>query len=145
MRRRLAWLCSSAILIAHRADPARHDAARSGRCRPTNFSSLAYKIGILVFVGGTVLTLFRERFAQALTAAMIWVVVALLLVVGYTYRFELHEVADRVLAELIPGHVVSHGRTVEVARSNGGDFAIARRSTARASPWCSIPARVRSC
>ena len=31
-------------------------------------------------------------------------------------------VADRVLAELVPGHVISHGRSVELARINGGDF-----------------------
>ena len=77
-----------------------------------------------MFLAGAVLTMFRERFAQAVTAALLWVVVGLLLVVGYSYRFELHAVADRVLAELVPGHVVSHGRTVEVARTNGGDFAI---------------------
>ena len=70
------------------------------------------------------LTLFRERFTQAITAALLWVVVGLLLVVGYSYRFELHDVADRVLAELVPGHVISHGRTVEVARTNAGDFDI---------------------
>jgi aspartyl protease family protein len=89
-----------------------------------DFSSLAYKIGILVFVSGTVLTLFRERFTQAVTTALVWVAIGLLLVVGYSYRFELHEVADRVLAELVPGHVVSQGRTVAVARTSGGDFAI---------------------
>ncbi len=68
--------------------------------------------------------MFRERFTQAVTAALLWVVVGLYLVVGYTYRFELSNVADRVLAELIPGHVISHGRTVEVARTSAGDFDI---------------------
>jgi len=46
-------------------------------------------------------------------------------VIGYSYRYELSNVADRVMAELVPGHVISHGRTVEVARSGAGDFAIA--------------------
>jgi aspartyl protease family protein len=32
-----------------------------------------------------------------------------------------------VMAELIPGHVISHGRTVEVARTNSGDFDISAR------------------
>ncbi|HTZ02897.1 MAG TPA: TIGR02281 family clan AA aspartic protease [Xanthobacteraceae bacterium] len=68
--------------------------------------------------------MFRERFTQAVTAALLWVVVGLLLVIGYSYRYELHAVADRVMAELVPGHVISHGRTVEVARGNGGDFSI---------------------
>ncbi|HEY5066623.1 MAG TPA: TIGR02281 family clan AA aspartic protease [Xanthobacteraceae bacterium] len=56
--------------------------------------------------------------------AMMWVIVGMLLVVGYSYRFELHQIADRVLADLVPGRVVSEGRTVAVARTNGGDFAI---------------------
>jgi aspartyl protease family protein len=49
----------------------------------------------------------------------------LLLVVGYSYRFELREVADRVVAELIPGHVSGRGRNVEVVRGHSGDFAVA--------------------
>ena len=51
--------------------------------------------------------------------------VGLLLVIGYSYRYELTQVADRVVAELVPGHVISHGRMVEVARTGDGDFAIA--------------------
>ncbi len=68
--------------------------------------------------------MFRERFGQALTSALMWVVVGLVLVVAYSYRFELHAVADRVLVVLVPGHVVSHGRTVEIGRTNDGDFAV---------------------
>jgi len=48
----------------------------------------------------------------------------LVLVVAYSYRFELHAVADRVLVVLVPGHAVTHGRTVEIGRTNDGDFAV---------------------
>ena len=50
--------------------------------------------------------------------------IALLLAVGYTYRFELRDVADRVLAELVPGRAATRGRTVEIARGNGGNFSV---------------------
>ncbi len=50
--------------------------------------------------------------------------IGLVLVIGYSYRYEMHQVADRVLAELMPGHVISHGRTAEVARTGAGDFAV---------------------
>ena len=53
--------------------------------------------------------------------------IALLLVVGYSYRFELRDAADRVTAQLMPGHVAGHGRNVEVVRGQRGDFAIAAR------------------
>ncbi|MBV9558036.1 MAG: TIGR02281 family clan AA aspartic protease [Pseudolabrys sp.] len=57
-------------------------------------------------------------------ALLFWAVFGLLLFVAYTYRFELKEVADRVLAELIPGRTATVGRTVEVVRGQSGDFSI---------------------
>jgi aspartyl protease family protein len=118
------WLLLIGLLIAILVLIARHGAGSVGPLSTGDFSSLVYKIAILVFLGGTALTLLRERFTQAITAALLWVVIALLLVVGYSYRYDLHDIADRVLAELIPGHVISRGRTVEIARTNAGDFAI---------------------
>jgi aspartyl protease family protein len=88
-----------------------------------DLGSLVVKIVLVVVIGSFALTLFRERFASALQSALIWVVIALLLAIGYTYRFELQEVSDRMLAEFIPGHVAARGRTVEIVRS-GGSFSI---------------------
>jgi len=45
-------------------------------------------------------------------------------VLAYTYRFDVRDASDRVLAELVPGHAAVHGHTVELARSHGGDFPI---------------------
>src|SRR5262249_10263872 len=53
-----------------------------------------------------------------------WVMVAALLTLGYTYRFELREVGERVLAELIPGRAATRGRTVEIARASGGGVSV---------------------
>ena len=125
VRRRLLWFLLIGILIAILVLIAQHGQGTVGPLSTQDFGSLAYELAILVFLAAALLVLFRERFTQAVTAALLWVVVGLLLVIGYTYRFELRDVADRVLAELIPGHVISHGRTVEVARTNAGDFAIA--------------------
>jgi aspartyl protease family protein len=91
----------------------------------SDFSSLGYKIALLVFVSGAVLTLFRERLAEAIIAALLWVVVGLFLVIGYSYRLQLHDIADRVLVVLVPGHVFSHGRDAEIYRSaSSSDFYI---------------------
>jgi aspartyl protease family protein len=49
---------------------------------------------------------------------------AALLGVGYTYRHELRDVADRVLAELMPGRAATHGDLVEIVRPHGGEFTI---------------------
>lgn len=125
MSRRLLWTLllgtglSLAVLIAssHRAtvaDLLRYD-----------FASLLVKIALLVFIGGLVLTLFREPLSRALEAALFWVVVALLLVVGYTYRFELHDISERVLAELIPGRAATRAHMVEIVKGRAGDFSVA--------------------
>jgi aspartyl protease family protein len=122
VRQRLLWVLLAGLLIALLILIARHGEGRIGVLSSAQFGSLAYKIALLVFVGAGVLIMFRGRFAQALTAAVLWVLLALILVVGYSYRFELRDVSDRVIAELIPGHAVSHGRRVEVARTFNGDF-----------------------
>jgi aspartyl protease family protein len=85
---------------------------------------VAAQLVLLVIVSGFVLTLFRERLTQALEAALVWLAIALLLAVGYTYRFELRDVADRVLSELVPGHAASRGQVVEISRGSGGNFAV---------------------
>jgi aspartyl protease family protein len=112
------------LLIAILIVLARSGPGTVGPLSTDQFGSLIYKIALLVFVGGAILTMFRERFTQAVTAAMLWVVIGLALVVVYSYRFELHNVADHVLVALVPGYVVSHGRNVEIGRNNAGDFAI---------------------
>ena len=91
-----------------------------------DLSSLSVQLVIVGILVVTVLALFRERFSQALKSVLIWIAIALVLAVGYTYRFELREVADRVMAEFVPGHAatVRGGRTVEISRGQGGNFMI---------------------
>jgi aspartyl protease family protein len=124
VRSRLLILLLIGIVIAILIIFARNGDGTVGPLSTNEFGSLAYQVALLVFLGAAVLTMFRERFSQALTAALLWVMVGLVLVVVYSYRFELHAVADRVLVVLVPGHVVSHGRTVEIGRANDGDFAV---------------------
>jgi aspartyl protease family protein len=122
VRQRLLWLLLAALSIAFLVLLFRHSEGTIGPLSTGDFASLAYRIVLLVFVGSAVVVMFRGRFRQALTAALLWVAVALALLVGYSYRFELRGVADRVMAELIPGHVITHGRSVELARASSGDF-----------------------
>jgi aspartyl protease family protein len=107
---------SLALLVA------RHEDGTIAGLLNEDFASLSIKIALLVFLGGIVLALFKERFSHAVESALIWVVIALLLVLGYSYRFELRDVAERVAGELMPGYVASRGRIVEIARGRSGDF-----------------------
>lgn len=90
-----------------------------------NIGALVIKLALLILAGGLVLTLFRERLWHALEAMAFWAVIGFLLVVGYSYRFELSDAANRVMAELVPGHVTGRGAHAEVVRGRGGEFAIA--------------------
>ena len=122
MRLRLLWLLLAGLVIALLILTTRGGDGSVGPLSSAQFGSLAYTLALLVFVGSAVVAMFRGRLMQAITAALVWVVVALALVVGYSYRFELRGVGERVMAELIPGYVVSHGRSVEIARTFNGDF-----------------------
>src|ERR1041384_4115049 len=122
MRSRLLWILLLIVAIGLLALILRHDQGTIGGLETGDFASLVYKVALLIFIGGAVLALFRERIAEAFQAAMFWVVIGLLLAVGYTYRHDLREVGERVLAELMPGRAVSRGKTVGIVGGQGGDF-----------------------
>ena len=125
MSRRLTWSFVLGVALSLAALIATNDQDAIANLLRHDVGSLVLKIALVVSVGGLVLALFRENLSKALEATVFWAVVGLLLVVGYAYRFELRDVADRVIAELMPGHVAGHGRDVQVVRGSSGDFAVA--------------------
>ena len=124
MRSRLLWILLLLLGIGLLALVLRHDRGTIAGFETGDFASLVYKIALLIFIGGAVLALFRERIAAAFQAAAFWVVIGLLLAVGYTYRHDLRDIGERVLAELLPGRAVSRGGVVEIARGNRGEFQV---------------------
>jgi aspartyl protease family protein len=122
--RRLLWIlvavfASVLLLLALR----QHDGALVELPRLEQMSAEA-KLVALALVVVLMAALFHRRLTQALETALIWIAIVVLLVLGYAYRSELRDVADRVLAELVPGRAAGRGRTVEIARGSGG-FAVA--------------------
>lgn len=124
MQRRLLWplliglgLALVVLLVSRDenlvAGLARHDFAR-----------LAAKVAIGVVIGSLVFVLFRRRLSEALQAALLWIALGLVLAVAYTFRNDLREIGDRVLADLIPGRPVQIGRAVEIARGRSGEFLV---------------------
>jgi len=126
VRRRLLWVLLIGLGLAVIVLIARHEEGTVAGLTSGDFASLVYNLALIVFLGGAVLVLFRERFSQALEAALFWVVIGLVLVLGYTYRHELRNVSERVMAELMPGRAaVRTARTVEIVRGRGSDFQVA--------------------
>jgi aspartyl protease family protein len=122
--RRLTWIFVLGVALSLAALIATHDQDAIATLLRHDIGSIAIKSVLVVCAGALVLVVFRDKLSKALEAMLFWVVVGLLLVVGYSYRFELRDTADRVIAELMPGHVASRGASAEVVRGRSGDFAL---------------------
>jgi aspartyl protease family protein len=114
VRQRLLWLLLLGLVVAAFVIVTRHGAGTIGPLTTDEFGSLAYKLAIVVFLAAALFAIFRDRLTEAVMGALLWAVIGIVLVIGYSYRYEVHQVADRVMAELMPGHVISHGRTAVV-------------------------------
>ena len=126
MRRVLFWVLLSGIALALAVLIARHDQGTIAGLPSNDFASLAYNLALIVFLGGAVLVMFREKLSKALEAALLWIVIGLVLAFGYTYRNELRDASERIMAELMPGRAAQRtNRMVEIVRGRNGDFQVA--------------------
>ena len=127
MSRRVTWSLLIAVVLSIAALIATTDQDAITTVLRHDTASVVIRVILLICVAALFVGMYREAIFKALEALLFWGVLGLLLVVGYSYRFELRDVGDRVMAELVPGHVASHGRDVEVVRGRGGDFAVSTR------------------
>lgn len=122
--RRLFWGLMIGLGLGFLILVARHDQETVAGLGLDEFSALIIKVALLVFLAGSALMLFRHRLGAALEAAVFWVLIGLMLAAGYTYRHDLRQLSERMLAELIPGRPAVKGKTVEIARGQRGDFLV---------------------
>jgi aspartyl protease family protein len=126
--RRLYWILMIGLAVTLIVLIARHEEGTIASFNSHDVGAFAYYLALLVFVGGAVVVMFRQRLALALEAALFWIALATVLMVGYTYRAELRDVGERVLAELMPGRAaLRSARTVEIVRGRAGDFQVAAK------------------
>ena len=124
MRPALLWILLLGLALAVGVMATGNGQGTIGDLTSGDFASLLVNVAWLVLIAGVLIALFRDRLTKALEAAVLWIVIALLLMLGYTYRFQLHDIADQVMAELIPGRIADSGRTVALARAQSSDFQI---------------------
>jgi aspartyl protease family protein len=127
MSGRLTFTLVFGVILSLAALTASRDQDAIAHLLRHDVSAVALKAALVICAGGLLLVMFRERLSRAIEAALFWIVILLLLVVGYSYRFELRDVADRLIAELMPGEVTGSGRDVEITRGTRGEFALAVR------------------
>jgi len=121
--RRLFWILFAILTAALFVVIATNGGAIEGLSR-IDVSSQALQIALIAIGAAFVLAFVRQRFSRAIEGALTWVVIVALLAIGYTYRFELRDVAERVIAELMPGSAAGRGRVVEIARGGNGNFSL---------------------
>ena len=134
MRHALLWILLLGLSLAVVVMASGNGLSTIGDLTTGDFASLLVSVAWLVLITGVLIALFRDRLTKALEAAVLWIVIALLLMLGYTYRFQLHDIADQVMAELIPGRIADSGRTVALARAQSSDFQVTTEINGRSVP-----------
>ena len=80
-------------------------------------------LGMIVLIGGSAWGAYRGQAGQALTHSMAWLAIAVALVGGYTYRFDVMHFANRVTGALLPGTAIDQGNgTVTITRQGDDSF-----------------------
>ncbi len=89
------------------------------------WARVVYLIALLALVSSTILVGRRLRLKYAAKQAAVWVGIALLLALGYSYRFEIGAIGDRVLGELLPHRAVEvSAREVRFRAGVDGHFRV---------------------
>ncbi len=90
-----------------------------------DWAHVVYLVGLLALVSSSILVGRRLPLKDTIKQAAAWIAIALVLLVGYSYRFELRAVGERVLAELLPSRVQPLGeRAISLRAGDDGHFRV---------------------
>jgi aspartyl protease family protein len=125
---RLLWIVIAALGLTVIALALRHQQGTIAGLELEQFASLAYFAALLVLITGFGYFFYHSRIGEMIRAALFWAMIALVLALGYSYRYELEAISERLLSELLISRPVTTsggtGATVQVARARGGDFTV---------------------
>ncbi len=113
------WICLLLLLGAGVAAFAIGDAGSIGGLSGDTIAAMTAALALLIFLGGSLFAHYQGRLAGAARDIAIWLGLALLLVIGYSFREEAGFVANRVAGELLPP-----GQTLNVGNSTQGNRAV---------------------
>jgi aspartyl protease family protein len=125
---RLLWIVIGALFLTVVALALRHQQGTIAGIDLDQFARVAYLVALFVLIGGVGYFFYRSRLGELVRALLFWIVLVAVLALGYTYRYELEGVSQRVLSELLisrPANIAGgNGATVQVARARAGDFSV---------------------
>lgn len=113
-----AWIALTLLVVAGLALLLRADAGTIAGFEPSDFAIAVASIALLIFVGSSLSGSYRGRATQAVRDFLTWVLIALALVVGYSFREELLTLGHRITGELLPpGSALRPDSQIEGERS----------------------------
>lgn len=124
----LAWLGIAILALAALYLALSGGEASLGPLQGGDIARMAAAVALLIVIGGGIVLSRSFQIGAALRYAVVWLVIALVLVLAYSYRAEFTMLGHRIMGELVPGLPVtavdSHGQlNVTVRRAPGGHFA----------------------
>ena len=116
------------ILLAIAILVATHGQESIAGLAPDEFAGLVTAGAFGLMIAGWLVGEFRGRWGDGFRALALWSLILLGLVGAYSYRFELQDIAGRLVGEIAPGRaVVATDGAVVVNRRADGSFTIAGR------------------
>lgn len=122
---KLLWLVIFALGVAVVVLIARHDEGAVGPLDASAFASLVYFSALLLLIGGGVYAMFYGRFQETLKSIAIWIGIAGLLVLAYTYRSDIGRIVDMGFTAVSPANSEITGsvnRAVQITKTREGEF-----------------------
>jgi aspartyl protease family protein len=85
---------------------------------------LVRNIAILALVSSGILSIREFNIRETVRNFALWMGIAAVLLLGYTYQDEIFSVGRRVRGELIPSYAVENGGDFVITESDGGDYQV---------------------
>lgn len=123
-----AWIGLSLLVIAGIVLVVRHDAGTIAGFDNADFAGVVSALALLIFLGGSMFSGHHGRFIGAARDAVIWGLMALALIAGYSYRDQIRPVALRIVGELMPGAPIqfetgdTNSIAVRIRKHRNGQF-----------------------
>jgi aspartyl protease family protein len=119
----IVWIAIAALAVGGLALVLTDDAGTVLGLGSGDFAQLVALGALAAVVGAAVFGRRSGRLPAQLKAAAVWLAIGAALVTAYAFRHDAEAVAQRVLAELVPGIAIEEGGgRVSVARSSNGHF-----------------------
>ena len=123
-----SWIALALLVAVGAVLVLRHDAGTIAGFDNADIAGIVAALALLIFLGGSMFRNYRGRFTGAARDALIWGVLALALIAGYSYRDQIMPVAQRIAGELLPGKPIQfdtgkkNAPGVRIRKQQNGQF-----------------------